>query len=267
MTPSLTTTSYISFSSFKRGMRGELLVCVTSHPKNRVLRDVIRKTWGSIGIESHISDNRVLPKLTILFFLGEDPIHNEDVALEQELHDDLVIIPKLQEKFSEIWLKTISVLTFASNYFRRNKAKNLRPEPGIRYLLKADDDAMLNLPEVVDDLFVRMDLRVGVYWGYVMTMVTPVGESNLDYVVKAIGINIVCRRVISISYLQVTPFWHGCPKMKFRNISPKKNLKWFLESLFKFKNLCRSRILVFVLDRDLQKSTPKIKIIPKRIKT
>ena len=86
-----------------------------------------------------------------------------------------------------------------------------------------------------------------------------VGESNKYYVVKAIGINIVCRRVINISCLKVTPFWHRCHEIKFRNIAPKKIIKWFLESLFKSKNLCHARFLVFVLVSDLSKWTPKIK--------
>ena len=62
----------------------------------------------------------------------------------------------------------------------------------------------------------------------------------------------------------MTPFRHGCDEIKFRNIAPKKkNSKWFLESLFKSKNLCQSRILIFLLISDLQKRTPKLKNVSK----
>ena len=72
-------------------------------------------------------------------------------------------------------------------------------------------------------------------------------------------------RVISISCRRVTPFWHGCHEIKFRNMGRKKILNGFLESLSDFKNLCQSRILVFVLVCDLQKRTPKSKNIIKNI--
>ena len=70
-------------------------------------------------------------------------------------------------------------------------------------------------------------------------------------------------RVISISCLRMTPFWHGCYEIKFFDRAPKKIVKWFLESLFKSKNLCRNRILIFLLISDLQKRTPKLKNVSK----
>ena len=130
------------------------------------------------------SDRR-LPKLTVLFFLGDSSTDAEAdlVAQEQETFQDLVLLPGLEEKFSEIWLKTISVLTFASRWFKRNRATGKAPPEGIRYLLKADDDAMLNIPEILDDLFIRKDVRVGVYWGYVMMAVKPVRDPLDKYFV------------------------------------------------------------------------------------
>ena len=78
--------------------------------------------------------------------------------------------------------------------------------------------------------------------------------------------NVYHGRVISISCLKVTPFWHGCHEIKFRNMGRKKILNGFLESLLDFKNLCRSRFLKFVFICDLKKSTPKWKNIQKRRK-
>ena len=130
---------------------------------------------------------RGLPKLTVLFFLGESSTEAlaSLVAQEQERFQDLVVLPGLEEKFSEIWLKTVSVLTFAAKWFKRNRLTGKAPPEGIRYLLKADDDAMLNIPEILDDLFVRDDLRLGVYWGYVMMMVAPVRDPLNKYFVPS----------------------------------------------------------------------------------
>ena len=86
---------------------------------------------------------RGLPKLTVLFFLGESSTEAlaDLVAEEQETFQDLMLLPGLEEQFSEIWLKTVSVLTFASKWFKRNRSTGKAPPEGIRYLLKADDDA------------------------------------------------------------------------------------------------------------------------------
>ena len=74
-----------------------------------------------------------------------------------------------------------------------------------------------------------------------------------------------CGREISISCLKVTPLWHGCHEIKFRNIAANFFKFFFLESLFKSKNLCQSRILIFLLISDLQKRTPKLKNLSKNI--
>eukprot|EP00397_Hematodinium_sp_SG-2012_P049352 GEMP01056893.1.p1 GENE.GEMP01056893.1~~GEMP01056893.1.p1 ORF type:complete len:313 (+),score=46.37 GEMP01056893.1:2-940(+) len=82
-------------------MKGELLICAFSAPKNTAHRALIRRTWGSETILDGVH-------LVILFFIGE----SEEAHAEREKYGDIVILP-MEDTFETIWVKSAAVIQFA----------------------------------------------------------------------------------------------------------------------------------------------------------
>ncbi|CAJ1377312.1 unnamed protein product [Effrenium voratum] len=142
----------------------ELVVCVASAVANRQRRDIIRQTWGSQRF-LHTSFGPIL--LKVLFFLGQ----GETARQEHDEFADVVLLPGLQEDFGSIWLKTAAILGFGAEYFQGRASPHDDGAPRLRFLIKCDDDAFVDIDAVTADLLASAP--VGLLWGHVMALVEP----------------------------------------------------------------------------------------------
>eukprot|EP00397_Hematodinium_sp_SG-2012_P014359 GEMP01014596.1.p1 GENE.GEMP01014596.1~~GEMP01014596.1.p1 ORF type:complete len:346 (+),score=61.69 GEMP01014596.1:2-1039(+) len=148
-------------------MKGELLICAFSAPKNTAHRALIRRTWGSETILDGVH-------LVILFFIGE----SEEAHAEREKYGDIVILP-MEDTFETIWVKSAAVIQFAHEHFITENYLNARK----KFLLKVDDDAFLYLDLIIADLFTDERSPLGIYWGHKMAMVRPIRNPTDKYFV------------------------------------------------------------------------------------
>merc|ERR1711871_638132 len=85
---------------------------------------------------------------------------------------DVVLLQHLDEVFTAIWIKTVAILKFGSDYFRDKGGAGLAlKEPSLRFLLKCDDDAFIDVDAVFSDVLARAP--TGLYWGHLMALVEP----------------------------------------------------------------------------------------------
>ncbi|CAK9028252.1 3-galactosyltransferase 15) (Galactosyltransferase 1) [Durusdinium trenchii] len=142
----------------------ELVVCIASAVGNRHLRDIIRQTWGS---EPMLRTHFGLVRLRVLFFLGRG-----DEALDEQAQlQDVVLLPELEEDFGSIWLKTAAILKFGGDYFKDVSGQTSTSRRHLRFLIKCDDDAFVDIDTVTADLIASAP--VGLLWGHVMALVEP----------------------------------------------------------------------------------------------
>lgn len=151
----------------------EVVVCVTSSPGNHELRGIVRSTWGR---EGHVLTPMGTVSLRVLFFMA-DGVEARD---EFDRLGDVVILRQLQESFGTIWLKTAAILKFGADYFQ-GRLGGTAHGPPLRYLMKCDDDAFLDIDAVVADILMRPP--VGLFWGHLMALVEPNREEGHKYFV------------------------------------------------------------------------------------
>ncbi|CAE7546671.1 GALT1 [Symbiodinium sp. CCMP2592] len=152
----------------------EIVICVASAAYNRAARDIIRTTWGS---EKHLRTGFGIVLVRVLFFLGQ----SDGASAEHSETGDIVLLPDLPENFSSIWLKTAAILKFGADYFK-GFAQPGRSGPGrLRFLIKCDDDAFLDIDAVAADIMASAP--VGLLWGHVMALVEPNRNASDKYFV------------------------------------------------------------------------------------
>ncbi|CAE7258461.1 GALT1 [Symbiodinium natans] len=147
----------------------EVVVCVASAAQNRPARDIIRTTWGS---EPYLRTGFGFVLIRVLFFLGQ----SDEATAEHKETGDIVLLPDLPENFSSIWLKTAAILKFGADYFKAANGSGR-----LRFLIKCDDDAFLDIDAVAADIM--GSAPVGLLWGHVMALVEPNRNASDKYFV------------------------------------------------------------------------------------
>ncbi|KAK2150596.1 hypothetical protein LSH36_399g05001 [Paralvinella palmiformis] len=109
-----------------------LIIVVCSAADHFRHRDIIRRTWASGGADSVES----------LFVVGlsEDPITNKLVKDECSLYDDMMLV-NILESYGNLTLKSVAIL-----YWMKERCHDGK------YLLKVDDDTVVNVPKLVNEL-------------------------------------------------------------------------------------------------------------------
>merc|ERR1712107_272870 len=143
----------------------ELLVCVVSGNQNRKLRDIIRETWGR---DREVRTPIGPVSIRVLFFLTED---GAAARSEYEETGDVVLLRHMEESCSSIWLKTAATMKFGSDYFRGIGSSVERGSGPLRFMIKCDDDAFLDIDAIAADLVKTPP--VGAYWGHILALVEP----------------------------------------------------------------------------------------------
>ncbi|RZB41454.1 Galactosyl T domain containing protein [Asbolus verrucosus] len=116
--------------------RSILLVMVHSQPANKLARASIRRSWGS-------SENRQKNNVSMFFLLGYTPNSHlqEYVAGESAQFGDIIQV-NFTDCFRNATLKSLMMLKLA----------NLHCKDSVQYLLKVEDDVLVNLRNIVEML-------------------------------------------------------------------------------------------------------------------
>jgi galactosylxylosylprotein 3-beta-galactosyltransferase len=127
-----------------------LVVLVLSSVGGRERRDAIRETWmeGYSDLEH---------KVLVRFSIGTLRLSQSDsdaLNTEQHTFNDLLLLPNLQESYSNLTLKVLySFITLDQNY-------------DFSYLMKCDDDTFIVLRTVLKELSERTSQKKSFYWGF-----------------------------------------------------------------------------------------------------
>ncbi|KAK3802072.1 hypothetical protein RRG08_064664 [Elysia crispata] len=112
-----------------------LVIIIVSRPDNMLYRLATRKTWARNARELG----------TVLrFMVGRDPHWDSLVEKENELHKDLIILEE-DDVYDLLPTKVLEGFTWA-----------LRQEAKPQYVMKVDDDSMVNLPYLLTELHSRV---------------------------------------------------------------------------------------------------------------
>ncbi|GFO38428.1 beta-1,3-galactosyltransferase 1 [Plakobranchus ocellatus] len=109
-----------------------LAILIVSRPNNVLFRQATRHTWARDA-----SDYGT----TVRFIVGRDEHWDEVVSREQKMHGDLIVMDE-DDVYDLLPTKVLEGLTWA-----------LRQETGIDYVMKADDDTIVNLPYLLEELY------------------------------------------------------------------------------------------------------------------
>ena len=123
------------------GMNGKdptsVIIVITSSPENQKERQLIRRTWGAY------SKNNTAPNLRRVFLLGSHRTLDQDIKAESRVHRD-IIQEDFMDSYDNLTLKTVMGLKWVTSHCKR-----------ARFLLKTDDDMMINVPNLLRTLRVE----------------------------------------------------------------------------------------------------------------
>ncbi|XP_059167979.1 beta-1,3-galactosyltransferase 5-like [Physella acuta] len=108
-----------------------LTVLVISRPCNVLLRQAIRKTWGLSAADLAVS---------VLFVVGYDESWSSVIHRETKLHQDLIALDE-EDTYESLPNKVLSGISHVLHQ---------RPTP--QYVMKVDDDTVVNLAYLVQEL-------------------------------------------------------------------------------------------------------------------
>ncbi|XP_050676081.1 beta-1,3-galactosyltransferase 5-like [Leptidea sinapis] len=145
------------------GARLRLLVLVTSAPAHAAARDAVRLTWGHYAARRDVA---------IAFVLGTAPDElRAAIDAEDALYGD-VVVGNFVDAYSNLTLKTVSMLEWADTYCPRAGA-----------LLKTDDDMFINVPRLLRFAAARANASLAV-WGRVIRKSLPKRTTKSKYFVS-----------------------------------------------------------------------------------
>jgi beta-1,3-galactosyltransferase 1 len=117
----------------------QVLVVVQSAPKNQLLREEVRRTWGHACVTIHSS------WCSLVFILGnlenpQDPLQDE-IIFEHNQYGDILQDSNFLDSYNNLTIKSIHIL----KYFI-----SVSDQIGNKYLLKTDDDSFIHLEALWD---------------------------------------------------------------------------------------------------------------------
>lgn len=130
----------------------QVLIAVQSAPKNKELRQEVRRTWGGACQNIHGS------WCSVIFVLGlpDDPDLQYQLESESAEHND-ILQDNFHDSYNNLTLKTIFILKY---YVRASDAL------GNKFLLKTDDDSFVHLEALWDLAKARMVKKSNNLMGY-----------------------------------------------------------------------------------------------------
>ena len=125
-----------------------MITLVHSWHKYGDRRKAIRETWGSTASGNGWPQANVTSRLRLAFVFGKHPQNNLNILIgkENEQHAD-IIQGDFIEDYKNMTLKSLLGLRWVSMYC-----------PQAKFILKSDDDMMVNVPALIDSL-TQVDLK------------------------------------------------------------------------------------------------------------
>ncbi|KFQ33413.1 Lactosylceramide 1,3-N-acetyl-beta-D-glucosaminyltransferase, partial [Mesitornis unicolor] len=145
-----------------------LLLFVKTSPENRHRRDAIRQTWGNEKyVHSQLNAN-----IKTLFALGRPTDHLQQTQLQRKLQHDLIQQDFL-DTFHNLTLKLLLQFSWVNAYC-----------PHARFIMSADDDIFIHMPNLVAYLQSLAQMGVQDLWiGRVHRGSPPVRDKSSKYYV------------------------------------------------------------------------------------
>ena len=124
-----------------------LLIVVSSAPANFERRYLIRQIWGA--------DSNSVPQWKTYFLLGQtrDPARSDFLKRENSMYGDMIRADYYEHYWNQSQLKIQMAFKWATRYCN------------FSYLLKADDDVLVNAKRLVDVLQLETTPKKGLYMG------------------------------------------------------------------------------------------------------
>jgi hypothetical protein len=125
----------------KEGEAPFLLVFVFSIFNKQGVRQAIRDSWGSIARTGFWPGEQIKHQVKVYFLLGNCPQPWHDIIRnESDIYRD-VIQENFQESYANLTIKSVMALKWTTEYC-----------PGATYIMKSDDDMIINIPAILDFL-------------------------------------------------------------------------------------------------------------------
>ncbi|XP_055958903.1 beta-1,3-galactosyltransferase 5-like [Patella vulgata] len=119
-----------------------MVIFILSLHDKTTQRTAIRQTWGSVAKTSRWPGTMVSQIIKIVFLFGvhQNPILNEIVRVESDVHGDIVQA-NFKETYSNLTLKVLMGFKWLSIYCPRTK-----------FVMKTDEDSFIVLPKLLHKL-------------------------------------------------------------------------------------------------------------------
>jgi len=132
----------------------QVLVVIQSAPKNKNLRDEVRRTWGKSCVTTHNS------WCSLVFILGQ--LSNDSDPLQDEIENEFneygdILQDSFLDSYNNLTIKSIHIL----KYF-----VSISDTLGNKYLLKTDDDSFIHLEALWDLAKSRLEKKSNHLIGY-----------------------------------------------------------------------------------------------------
>jgi hypothetical protein len=125
---------------------------IPTHPKKTAIRQAIRETWANVSAWSLLADQDEFKKrIKVLFIIGVLPTGSYPPEFEDELskNSDMFVVKNITEGYSSLRDKVLWGLRYSYQHLK------------YQYLVKTDDDVIVNLPRLVRDL---SDIEPGLHY-------------------------------------------------------------------------------------------------------
>lgn len=150
-----------SVCGFREDEGTDLVILVNSSPQHLNRRDAIRHSWGSITTNrgqqwpGHLGPRSLNVTIGLGFVLGINTNVTVESLVDQEsmMHND-IIKGDFYDHYSNMTLKSLLGLKWASENC-----------PGAKYLLKSDDDMVINIPYLLQ-LLKKLKMSRGILGPY-----------------------------------------------------------------------------------------------------
>ena len=120
-----------------------IVFVIPTLPKKREIRDHIRKTWANVQSWSLLKEEEaVKKKIRVMFVCGSLSSKNYSAEFREEVskNDDMFIIKNITEGRNALRYKVMWGMRYSHQHYN------------FEYLVKTDDDVIVNLPKLISDL-------------------------------------------------------------------------------------------------------------------
>ena len=119
-----------------------MVILIPSAPRHIEKRRAIRNTWGRYGKKLHFSSPYEFNSVKLVFLMGKDVNSSDDHVQEYEserFRD--IVFGNFRDTYNNLTRKVLLGLKWVTMFC-----------PGAQYILKADDDSFVHIPNLVDML-------------------------------------------------------------------------------------------------------------------